>query len=82
VTSSAVSATVDAAFDWKINGKRATFMDKGVGTSINDFMWGTTGTAGGMAFGKNPLIMEITGTAVTTVPTVMLNTVTNSVINE
>ncbi len=83
LTSSAVTATVDAVFDYKVNGNYNILgINKKGSNALNDLIWGTAGTAGGMAFGKNPLIMEITGTAVTTAPTVMLNTVTNSVINE
>jgi RHS repeat-associated protein len=47
----------------------------------NDFLWNSLGNSGAASFGKTPLLFQATGTFVTSVPTTVINTVTDNQIS-
>lgn len=74
------SAGIDAIFDYSqsdgfktiVGNNKKSFQRVG-----NDFLWNGLGNLGASSFGKNPILFETVGTAVTGVPTNVINTITN-----
>ena len=79
--SSLVAGTVDASFDYSTSGGFNYIGKKNWGVFANDLGWGTLGNAGSGSFGTNPPLFRVVGTAVPTIPTIIMNTVTNNQID-
>lgn len=84
VKSSALAGAVDASFDYSVQGGFRTIIGpnrKNGRVLLNDFLTGGIGSAGGLSFGKNPLLFEVIGTGVTTFPTFLINSTINKSID-
>ena len=80
VRNSLIAGGVDAVFDLNIDGDFRTIVGenrKNMGLIGSDFVFGTLGNAGGLSFGKNPLLYETIGTGISVFPTTLGNKVVN-----
>jgi hypothetical protein len=51
--------------------------NKSAATVYNDFLWNSIGNMGAASFGDVPFVFELTGEAVTNIPTNLINSTTN-----
>ena len=73
-----IAGGVDAMFDYTVsNGFSSSFKDKNSKLTFSDFIFNSLGNAGGLSFGKNPILFESIGTAISVFPTTIFNKVVN-----